>query len=470
MLCKTNDRLVKRKKNRLSVRLSLKFMMIVALSSLVVTGVFLSILLLSVRHKQTEILKDNINQIYDNLYGFYSPPYGISYLIYNPLIGQVYSTNDPFLPLLADSNGEAKKYVVKDYFSDGDLKIRYMSQSFKPFLCIVTAIYLDTDSFMQLAEQIPKVILIVLLPVLLISFFLSVLISARTLKPVVEITDAAEKISSSKLDSRLPLGGYDDEIDELAKTINNLFERLQKDFERERQFSSDVSHELKTPLAVISGQANLLLRWGKDDPAQTEKSLLAIKSECKSMQTTIENLLKMSRYESGFLKPTLSPVNIYQLFVRLKDEFSDIEQTNERSLEIEIHIEADEKLEIVSDEELLHQIFTILISNSIKFAAPLKKSEIFLRAISVIQEKSTDISNTIQVHFVLEESDNGPGIAENSLPYIFDRFYRGDDSHCRNAGGSGLGLSIAKTLVEVLGGKISAKSSVQSGATFRLEF
>ena len=463
-------------------------MIVVALSVIAVTGVFLLSLGLSVRHSQSEILRKNVEDIYSSLENGkeYFPPYGLSFLIYDTKTKEVYSTNDPFLPALPPTDGTVKKYFIPNYFSDGDLNIRYYSQSFEKVFkdyffffgmqytrsfTIVTAIDLDNDFAIQIMRQIPKVLLIVLLPILLISFFLSVLISKRTLKPVVEVTAAAQKITSFNLDSRLPLSGYDDEIDELTKTFNRLIEQLQKDFERERQFSSDVSHELKTPLAVILGQTNLLMRWGKDDPEQLEKSLLAIKKESKSMQTIIDNLLQISRYETGRLKPSFGKVHIKDLFLRLQNEFSELEQGHgepgniEPGHGVEIKIDCADELVILSDEELLHQIFTVFISNSIKFAFPDCPCIITLRAAS-----KDDESATVSEHFFLEESDNGPGIAEEALPHIFDRFYKGDDSHNRNAGGCGLGLSIAKTIVTVLGGTIQASSELSEGACFRITF
>ena len=457
-----------KKIKKLSIRLSFKFMIVVALSVIVLTGVFLVTLGFSIRHSQAEILRENANDIYTSMKTGrdYHPPYGLSWLVYDSFTKMVYTTNDPFLPTLPDTNGTVKQYFVHDYFSDGDLHLCYYAVDVFPFT-IVTAIDLDSDFSVQSLVKIPRVFLIILAPILIISFFLSVLISRRTIRPVVEVTEAAQKISSSNLNLRLPLSGTGDEIDELAKTFNHLIEQLEKDFTRERQFSSDVSHELKTTLAVMLGQTNLLMRWGKDNPEQLEKSLLAIKKEGKSMQSVIENLLQISRYESGRLKPSFGKVHIKELFTRLQNEFSELEHSGVPSEAdgVEIKIECEEDFVIVSDEELLHQIFTVFISNSIKFALPNKPCQITLRAVSKDNEK-----NTISEHFILEETDNGPGIAEEALSHIFDRFYKGDDSHNRNAGGCGLGLSIAKTLATVLNCEISATTTPapESGAIFRI--
>jgi signal transduction histidine kinase len=256
-------------------------------------------------------------------------------------------------------------------------------------------------------------------------------------------------MTTDNLDSQLPLTGRGDEIDELSKTFNELFLRIKADFDRERQFSSDVSHELNTPLTVISGQANLLLRWGKDNPEQLEKSLNAIKDESKSMHAIIENLLQISRVESGRIKPQICEVDIRSVFERVVQEFSSV------SPDVTFDVSCDLKQPVMTDPEMLHQILTVLVSNSVKFAG--EKCRIGLSA-SPSKEGSV----------VISESDDGPGMSRESLPHVFERFYRGDEAHPRSAGGSGLGLSIARTLTEALGGEISAGNLEPHGAHFQL--
>ena len=131
------------------------------------------------------------------------------------------------------------------------------------------------------------------------------------MKPVKEITRAAEKISSTNLETLLPVSNHNDELDYLAQTFNRLFESLKKDFERERNFTSDVSHELKTPVAGILGQANLLKRWGKNDPVQLEQSLDLIITEASAMNSIITNLLQISKLENG--REKLMSENLYTL-------------------------------------------------------------------------------------------------------------------------------------------------------------
>ena len=288
------------------------------------------------------------------------------------------------------------------------------------------------------------------LPVLLLSFLVSLFITQNTISPVVKITKTARSMTIKNLDGQLPLTGRGDEIDELSDTFNELFMHIKTDFERERQFSSDVSHELNTPLTVITGQTNLLLRWGKDNPEQLEKSLIAIKNESKSMHSIIENLLQISRIESGRIKPQLTEVKPGELFTRVSEEFAAV------SPEVKFELEGGD-YSLTTDPEMLHQIITVLVSNSVKFAGD--KCTVKLSA--SMNENS---------ELVICESDDGPGISDATLPHVFERFYRGDEAHTRSAGGSGLGLSIAKTLADALGARISADKAEPHGALFRIVF
>jgi signal transduction histidine kinase len=271
----------------------------------------------------------------------------------------------------------------------------------------------------------------------------------HTIRPVVKITKAAQSVTVENLSDLLPLSGYDDEIDQLSETFNELFLRLKRDFDRERQFSSDVSHELNTPLTVISGQAGLLLRWGKDDPKQLDKSLNAIKTEAKTMQAIIANLLQMSRIESGRMKPKLTEVVIGGLFSWLCEEV--------KSFAPKVKITAEQcDITLETDSEMLHQILMVLISNSVKYAG--EDCQITLKAF-----RQND-------HIIIEQSDDGPGFSQESLPHIFERFYRADEAHSRKVSGSGLGLAIAQTLCTALNAKISARNKDPHGACFMIQF
>lgn len=434
-------------------------MLLLTASVLLVSVLFVFVVNSFVKKNQIEELHKAASEVIlsvgtNSQSDFRSIPYFVSFVVYDTNTKSVLASNDPFLPLVSDTDGKAKRFFIKDYFYDGDLDILYIAKDFYYKSVLYTAVVsvnMDADTSTAIYENLPKSLCLIVVPILFISFLISFLLTRNTIEPVVKITKAAEKISLADSDGIrefLPIRGTDDEIDQLSKTFNELFQKLKRDFDRERQFSSDVSHELNTPLTVISGQTNLLLRWGKDDPAQLEKSLEAIRIEAKSMHAIISNLLQISRIESGRIKPNISHVKLKGLFLRLQTE------TKAYSPDSEMNLKCDD-IELDTDEEMLHQVLTVLISNSVKFAGG--KCIVELRA-----SKSQDGK------VVIEEEDNGPGLAEKDLPHIFERFYRGDESHTRKVGGSGLGLSIARTLVAALGGTISAENASSYGALFKV--
>ena len=445
-------------------------MFILMFSTILLSVSFLYCIRSLVKANQTEVLKESENQILEELTSQLSQsdqsdeiilitselPYYHTYIAYDSDSEELLATNDPFLPLLKDTGGKAVHHFEKDFFFDGDLDILYYAGSHKAAgrnIVIAVAENIENDTFSKLFPQLPSALLLMALPVLLISFLLSLLLTKNTIKPVVKITKAAKTMGTENLDGQLPLTGRRDEIDELSTTFNELFSRIKADFDRERQFSSDVSHELNTPLTVISGQAGLLLRWGKDNPEQLEKSLNAIKDEAKSMHSIIENLLQISRIESGRIKPQLCEVDVGAIFARVEQEFAAVAP----EARFVINKADGDGAVLTSDPEMLHQIITVFVSNSVKFTGG--KCTIKL---SIWRDENGRL--------VISEEDDGPGISADALPHVFERFFRADEAHTRSAGGSGLGLSIAKTLAEALGGDITAGNVEPQGARFMLIF
>ncbi|MCQ2601840.1 MAG: HAMP domain-containing histidine kinase [Treponema sp.] len=368
-------------------------------------------------------------------------PKHLGYLIYKIDGDQIITvdTNSDEVPPVPFAEKKAK-YYTKRTTPGQEIKIIYMSRPVQSDQSVVIQLWIDVhnDSLYQMKHDQPRIILISLIPILVICYFITYFIARNIMQPVVKMTEDAKNISSSSLDTFLPVKNNGDELDELAKTFNDLFSRLKIDFDRERQFTSDVSHELKTPVAVILGQANLLRRWGKNDPVQLDKSINTIISETKSMDAIIQNLLQMTRIESGKIIPSKEEFLLSELFDKIREEVEILDPT------CEINFNYDPELKITTDFELLHQSLMVCVSNSLKFCPkPLK-----------LTITASDANQSITIHI----ADNGPGFAPDIIPHVFERFYRGDDAHTRSAGGSGLGLSIAKTIIHSLGGTISASN------------
>ena len=465
--------------------LAVKFSMLLAAIIIVLSVSMILLLRLNVRSRLNGELVSAVNAICASLLQSDSPdavqnvelPYYVVFAVYDAQSGDMIFTNDPFLPLLPLTRTTPRRYTERNYFTDGDLDILYYARLYSKNDAIAlindenyamqservqqdgdyvqqinsgeyivqSALNMDTDTAEQLVSDLPRILLFVMLPLLLVSYFAALLISKRTMKSVHDMTETARKISSTQLDMRLPVSNKGDEFDALAQTFNDLLSRLQKDFEREKQFTADVSHELKTPLAVMLGHANLLKRWGKDDRVQLEKSLDALINEVHSMEAIIRNLLQISHLENGIVRTNKTRVDVHMLFERLSSDTAAWASGVSFSQDVAVRY-------VFADEELLYEACTIVISNSVKFAGA--HAHI---ALSCEQADQNDFCDLII-------SDDGPGIASSALQYIFDRFYRADEAHERSNGGSGLGLSIVKSIIHVLGGYVRAENNLPHGA------
>ena len=212
---------------------------------------------------------------------------------------------------------------------------------------------------------------------------------------------------------------------------------------RQNQFVADASHELRTPIAVIKGYANLLDRWGKDDRKDLEKSIYAIKLESSNMEGLVEKLLYLAKGDSGNLIIEKEIFWLNDLINEVVRESRIIDNSHIISSDI------NDTVSIYADYKMIKQMIRIFIDNSIKFTS--KQGEIDI---------SSEIKNkTVQITV----SDSGIGIPKDEIKSIFERFYTVDKSRSKENSGAGLGLSIAKWIVDVHGGTLNAKSEEGNG-------
>lgn len=271
------------------------------------------------------------------------------------------------------------------------------------------------------------------------SIIIGYILSKSMLKPIDEITKTAERISINNLKERIETGnGPDDELKRLADAFNKMTDRLQESFDRQVQFVSDASHELKTPVAVIQGYANLLDRWGKDDKDALEKSIYAIKLETANMAELIEKLLFLAKGDSGT-----------QLIDKKEFWLNELidEVVKESRLISPKHIitsNKNDRVSVLADYKMLKQMLRIFIGNSVKFAP---------------EQSTIDISSELHKDKIkITVSDAGIGIPEDEIGRIFERFYTVDKSRSKEKSGTGLGLSIAKWIVDRHRGTIKVES------------
>jgi len=310
-----------------------------------------------------------------------------------------------------------------------------------------TTYNLVIEKNLEIYEFYVQNLAIILLIIILLSIIITIVLGSKTSKkmllPIKNMTKTAKDISANALDTRLDVGKSHDELKELAETFNEMLDRIQTSYVRQEQFVSDASHELRTPISVVQGYANLLNRWGKDDQAVLDEALNAIKSESENMQDLTEKLLFLARSDKNLQKIEKESFNLTELIEEIVKETKLIDKNHNIISDIK------ENLNIYADKKLLKQSIRIFIDNSTKFTP--EKGTI----------KITANKNRALTTITIE--DTGMGIPKEDIPYIFDRFYRADKSRAKKSGGTGLGLSIAKWIIDNHGGNIKVESEIDNG-------
>ena len=267
--------------------------------------------------------------------------------------------------------------------------------------------------------------------------------------PVIEVTEAAREINADNLSRRLPSTGHRDELGQMVITFNQMLERLEGAFRRLRQFSGDASHELRTPLTILRGETEVTLRWAKR-PEEFRDMLNSNMEEIDRMERIIENLLALSKSEAGELILEIKEFSLGDLVQALYLQGRTLGES--KRITVDLRVGVDEELRIFGDELRLRQMFLNLVANGIKY-----NQECGALEIAILREGAMAR---------VDVTDNGIGIPVESQPYIFDRFYRVDKARNRMDGGSGLGLSIVKSIAVAHGGQVSVQSTPGQGSTF----
>ncbi|MBI1356819.1 MAG: HAMP domain-containing protein [Acidobacteria bacterium] len=273
-------------------------------------------------------------------------------------------------------------------------------------------------------------------------------ISRRALRPVDEITQTARSISSKNLTHRVPVPRSDDELERLASTLNEMIQRLEDSFDRISRFTADASHELRTPLSLIRATAEVALR-NEDHPDEWRQGLLQILAEVERTSNLVENLLLLARADSGQTDIQRSLVDLARTVEEACIESKPLAQANGLLLATSI---SHGPVYVAGDSQALRRLWLILIDNAVKFTPS--------GGTINVEVKAAGTSAVVVVR------DTGCGIPPQELDLIFDRFYRVDKARERDKGGAGLGLAIARWIVDVHGGTIRAESQPGQGASF----
>ncbi len=269
------------------------------------------------------------------------------------------------------------------------------------------------------------------------------------LAPIRDITELASTLSASNLSNRINIAGTKNELKDLAVVINSMLDRIERSYNSQKQFVSDASHELRTPIAVLQGYINMLSRWGKSDPEILDEGISAIAQETESMKELVESLLFLARHDKKTLMMEMERFDALDVLTELHREAAMV------TPEDTFVLPAAESCLMEGDRSMVKQVMRILCDNAVKYTP--KGGMIILG----IERRPGWVTLSVQ--------DNGPGISQEDLPKIFDRFYRADAARRSEGGGHGLGLSIARIIVMAHGGKLRVRSKVGVGSTFYVD-
>ncbi len=264
------------------------------------------------------------------------------------------------------------------------------------------------------------------------------------------LESAIENLNPNAQEAVVFTGNKDLEGVEIA--INNLLSRMRESYRQQSRFVSDASHELRTPIAVIQGYANMLDRWGKSDEKVLDESIEAIRHESEHMKTLVEQLLFLARGDAGRNQLDMKKISLKNIIHEVYEESKMIDEKHYYELSEDVG-----DVIMTGDEAMIKQSVRILVDNAAKYT----------ETGETIKLKS-GINDEMKPYFSIQ--DYGIGMNENEVSHVFERFYRSDEARNRQTGGTGLGLSIAKWIIDKHNGYFEVLSRPEIGTRFTVIF
>lgn len=310
---------------------------------------------------------------------------------------------------------------------------------------IIRRIYGMDENLLSPILSVVVILFVILFIVALVSSLICGLaISHRYLKKVDDLTKDIQNLKQEGIEHRLEIDG-DDELSHLGQEFNDVLDQLERSMQQQKQFVSDASHELKTPLAIIKGNIDMLQRWGKDDAQLLSSSLEVTSKEVERLITLCHELLHLTR-EIDI--DTAETVDTTEVIEKTMAEFELMNQ------DIHFHFTHDDRGVVHMKNEHFKQILIILFDNAVKYS-----------------KKENDIVIDIDFsHGILKVRDHGIGIPEDKIDLIFDRFYKIEESREMNDKSFGLGLAIAKRLLDLYHYHIEVYSEENEYSEFVIYF
>lgn len=306
----------------------------------------------------------------------------------------------------------------------------------------------------EVRTMVAQLMITAVLMLMFICGSLTIWVYRSILRPLSKLQEATRKIRDGNLDFTLDIE-EDDEIGELCQDFEEMRIRLKESAEQKIQYDnenkeliSNISHDLKTPITAIKGYVEGILDGVASSPEKLDKYIRTIYNKANDMDRLIDELTFYSKIDTNRIPYTFSKLNVEDYFSDCAEELGLEMET--RGIELVYANYVEKGVQVIADGEQIRRVIHNIVSNAIKY---MEKPR------GIIQLRVKDVGDFIQV----EIEDNGKGIAAKDLPYIFDRFYRTDVSRNSSKGGSGIGLSIVKKIMEDHGGKVWATSRLGIG-------
>lgn len=349
----------------------------------------------------------------------------------------------PKIHINKNAFGEIQKYRLHNQ----EILITSKSLHYKNFDGVLE-VAMNVEIFSKLIKESFMILILGTTISLILSILSGYFLSKKILNPIKNLNQTMIKIKNNQLKERVFVGETKDELSELGLLFNKMMDELEASITRQKRFVEDASHELRTPLAIIHGHLSLVNRWGKKDETVLENSLNTCINETNRMIILTNELLQLTKLEKNSEKiEQYAPTNINEVLNEIINNY----QLLHEDLEIHFHTSNQifDKANIA--REHLMQILIILFDNAVKYS----------KEHTIIDINTDQVANKIEI----KVKDNGIGIKEEDINHIFDRFYRADKARSRANGGNGLGLSIAKDLIENYGGTLQITSENGEGTT-----
>lgn len=319
--------------------------------------------------------------------------------------------------------------------------------SFFVFYLVKTNLVNDADPETLSSFKDLRAVSIALLVLVSIIFIIIIAVTTNILlKPIRQITHSITNISAQNLSARLEVIDRQDELMQLTHAINTTLDDIEQTFLRQQHFVSDASHELKTPISIIQGYSSLLTRWGMEKPDVLKEGIDTISTVSQNMARTVEQLLLLAKI--GKFNITKTKFDLRAVLKTMLDNYIIVHPTKK------FIFRSGYDVMLETDQNLLLECVRTLVDNAVKYTPDG----------GVITVKCIMRDDYIQIRV----KDSGIGISREDLPKIFDRFYRCDKTRGRESGSSGLGLSIAKSIVDTLGGELTVRSELEKGSIFTI--